>query len=219
MKERSNDEWLEELRAEGLVQAEALADLNERLRRGLYFYLSRERSDLSNRPPEEIEDMAEDFAQDAVLKVLGNLDSFRGESRFTTWATKIAVRVAISELRRVRWKDYSLDHITADGEFMPRLASAAFSPSEPPNPETATERENVMEIIERTISEVLTERQRIALVSLVIDGVPLQEVAQRLDTNRNALYKLMHDARLKLRRHLEAEGIELEYVLSLFGSN
>ena len=216
MTDRSNEEWLSDLQADEDVQARALEDLNERLRRGLYYYLSRERSDLGDRSTTDLQQMAEDFAQDSLLKVLGNLESFRGESRFTTWATKIAVRVAISELRRVRWKDYSLDNITADGEFMPRMTTTSFAPSEPLNPETATERENVMGIIERAIKEVLTERQRVALVALAIEGVPLQEVARQMDTNSNALYKLMHDARLKLRRYLEDEDVSLNYIMDLF---
>ena len=217
MTERTNQEWLADLRAGEAIRAEALVDLRERLRRGLYYYLSRERSDLSDRSPDEIGQMAEDFAQDALLKVLDNLDTFRGESRFTTWAAKIAVRVAISELRRVRWKNYSLDTLTLEGEFMPRLTETpSVSPSTPPHPEKATERQNVSQLIETAISETLTERQRTALVAAVIDDVPLDEVARRLDTNRNALYKLIHDARLKLRRHMEAEGLSLDYLMDLF---
>ena len=104
MSDRTNEEWLDDLQSEGERRRLALEDLRERLRRGLYFYLSRDRSDLSDRSPDDINQMAEDFAQDALLKVLDNLDTFRGESRFTTWAAKIAVRVALSELRRVRWR-------------------------------------------------------------------------------------------------------------------
>jgi RNA polymerase sigma-70 factor (ECF subfamily) len=219
MTERTNEEWLVDLRAEGAVYAQALEDLRERLRRGLYFYLSRDRSDLSDRSPDDINQMAEDFAQDALLKVLDNLHTFRGESLFTTWAAKIAVRVALSELRRVRWKDYSLETVTADGEFMPRLTDTPVAPASAPNPEEATERENVLALIDKAISEVLTERQRNALIAATIDGLPLPEVARLMDTNPNALYKLLHDARLKLRRHLESEGLSLDYVMDLFGGN
>lgn len=216
MTDRTNEEWLADLRGDDATRADALEDLRERLRRGLYFYLSRERSDLSDRPPDDIQQMAEDFAQDALLKVLDNLDTFRGESRFTTWAAKIAVRVAISELRRVRWKDYSLETLTAEGEYMPRITSMPASPSQPPNPESFTERDDVMQIIEKAIAEALTERQRTALVAATIEGVPLEELARMMDTNTNALYKLIHDARLKLRRHLESTGVTLDYVMDLF---
>jgi RNA polymerase sigma-70 factor (ECF subfamily) len=219
MTDRTNEEWLAHLQSEDkAIRAPALEDLRERLRRGLHFYLSRERSDLADRPHEDVQQMAEDFAQDALLKVLDNLDSFRGESRFTTWASKIAMRVAISELRRVRWKDYSLETVTAEGEYMPRTTAMPASPSQPLGPEEATERGDVMQIIEEAIAEALTDRQRAAIVASALEGVPLQEVARMLDTNTNALYKLIHDARLKLRRYLEAKGVTMDYVMDLFGS-
>jgi RNA polymerase sigma-70 factor (ECF subfamily) len=219
MTDRTNEEWLAHLQSEDkAIRAPALEDLRERLRRGLHFYLSRERSDPADRPHEDVQQMAEDFAQDALLKVLDNLDSFRGESRFTTWASKIAMRVAISELRRVRWKDYSLETVTAEGEYMPRTTAMPASPSQPLGPEAAAERGNVMQIIEEAIAEALTDRQRTAIVASALEGIPLQEVARMLDTNTNALYKLIHDARLKLRRYLEAKGVTMDYVMDLFGS-
>lgn len=222
MTDRDNAGWLDDLQAEGPTRTAALEDLRERLRRGLFFYLRRERSDLSDRTNEEIQHMAEDFAQDALLKVLDNLETFRGESQFTTWASKIAVRVAISELRRVRWKDYSLDSISNDGEFMPRVAADAsatsVTPPDPINPEQATEQQNVFRLIQEAIDEALTDRQREAMIALAIDGIPVPELARVMDTNANALYKLMHDARLKLRSYLEERGIDVDYVMDLFGS-
>lgn len=219
MTERTNEQWLVDLQADGASRDRALDDLRERLRRGLYFYLSRERSDLSDRTPDDINQMAEDFAQDALLKVLDNLDTFRGESLFTTWATKIAVRVALSEMRRVRWKDYSLETLTADGEYMPRLSDVSVAPNQPPNPESAAERESILQVVDRGITEVLTERQRTALVAATIQGVALDELARIMDTNTNALYKLIHDARLKLRRYLEEQNLSLDYVMALFEAN
>lgn len=219
MTERTNEQWLVDLQADGASRDRALDDLRERLRRGLYFYLSRERSDLSDRTSDDINQMAEDFAQDALLKVLDNLDTFRGESLFTTWATKIAVRVALSEMRRVRWKDYSLETLTADGEYMPRLSDVSVAPNQPPNPESAAERESILQVVDRGITEVLTERQRTALVAATIQGVALDELARIMDTNTNALYKLIHDARLKLRRYLEEQNLSLDYVMALFEAN
>ncbi len=218
MAERSNEEWLADLQAGGQRRAEALEDLRARLERGLTYYLGTERSDLSSRPAEEIRQMAQDFVQDALLKVLDNLHTFRGESQFTTWAAKITTRVAISELRRVRYKNYSLDHLTADGEVMPDIASLAISPDEGPPPERYTEQQSVLAVITDAIATVLTERQRVALTAVAFEGVPLEEVAQRMDTNRNALYKLLHDARLKLKKYMQEQGLSLDYVLELFGS-
>jgi RNA polymerase sigma-70 factor, ECF subfamily len=215
MIDRTNEQWLADLTGDSDVQASAIEDLRERLQRGIFYYLSRERSDLSGLSNQEITQMAEDLAQDATLRVMENLDSFRGDSRFTTWATKIAVRVAISDLRRARYKDFSLDDLTADGDFLP--ASAANVNSSPlPNPEDATERSDVMVKISKALEDALTERQYQALSAVALQGVPLYIVAERMGTNRNALYKLLHDARRKLRSHLESQGLSTDYMLDLF---
>ena len=217
MSERTNQEWLDNLTGSTSVQAPALQDLRERLQRGIFYYLSRERSDLSHLATPDIHQMAEDLAQDAVLRVIDNLDSFRGDSRFTTWATKIAVRVAISDLRRARYKDFRLDDLTADGELLPQTASAvATMQATSPNPENAAERSDVMLKIGAALSEALTERQYQALDAVALRGVPLEVVAEQMGTNRNALYKLVHDARRKLRAHLEAQGLSIDYMLDLF---
>jgi RNA polymerase sigma-70 factor (ECF subfamily) len=220
MADRTNDEWVAQLQSEDTeAQQGAIEDLQKRLKRSIFYYLSRERSDLQDLATQEHDQMAQDLAQDAVLRVMKNIDSFRGDSRFTTWATKIAIRMAISDLRRAHYKDYSLDDLTIGGELMPSLSDAQPAPTQgpkPPNPERATERDDVLEKISKAIEEALTERQRQALVAVAIDGVPLEIVAERMDTNRNALYKLLHDARRKLKGHLDAQGISMDYMLTLF---
>ncbi len=215
MTDRSNEEWIASLQAEGRAQqAEALADLRKRLQQSIYFYLSQDRSDLRGLAAQELAQMAEDLAQDATLRVMDNLDNFRGESRFTTWANKIAVRLAISDLRRARYKDFSLDELTADGDLLPastRLASPAS-----PSPEKVAERDDVMEKIEVALQEALTDRQYQALVAVALKGIPMDVLAERMGTNRNALYKLIHDARRKLKIHLETQGISTDYMMNLF---
>lgn len=214
--DRSNDQWTSDLRAEGPTRSAAISDLRARLTRGLFYYLSTERSDLSDLSSDELQHMAEDFAQDAILKVLENLGSFRGESQFTTWASKIATRIAISELRRARYRDYSLDHLTTQNENLPTFNALPGAGSESTSPERDTERAEIMAMIQRGLDQVLTEKQRIALTAYTIDGVPIEELAHRLDTNRNALYKLVHDARVKLKRYLESQGLGVEYMVGLF---
>lgn len=217
--ERDNQQWLRELAQENTPQqSAAIADLQTYLQRGIYYYLSRERSDLSSYATEDLKQMAQDFAQDATLRILSNLDSFRGDSRFTTWAMKIGTRTAISELRRARYKDFSLDELTADGELMVGLDRSDTSQSPPLLPEKFTERNDVMSILGDALNDALTERQRTALEAVVLQGIPMDVVAEQMDTNRNALYKLMHDARKKLRNHLEAQGVQLEYIMRLFES-
>lgn len=215
MTDRTNEQWLTDLTGAPEVQAAALRDLRERLQRGIFYYLSRERSDLSSLSSAEITHMAEDLAQDATLRVMENLGSFRGDSQFTTWATRIAVRVAISDLRRARYKDYSLDDLTADGDLLPE-ASTALMGDMPVGPERSAERSEVFDRVENALHEALTERQYQALMAVAVNGVPLEIVAERMGTNRNALYKLLHDARRKLRTYLESQGISPDYVMNLF---
>jgi RNA polymerase sigma-70 factor (ECF subfamily) len=214
MTERTNDQWLAALRATGDTQQAALADLRKRLQRSLYYYLSQERSDLRSLAAIELEEMAEDLAQDATLRVMDNLDNFRGESRFTTWANKIAIRLAISDLRRARYKDFSLDELTAGGDFL--SAEASLVSEAPPNPETAAERDDVSEKIDRAFRAALSERQYQALVAVALRGIPMDVVAEQMGTNRNALYKLIHDARRNLREYLEQQGLSISYMLNLF---
>src|SRR5260221_3556185 len=142
--ERSNAQWISDLTADPATRDLAIEDLRQRLQRGIYYYLSRERSDLSGLASEEIVKMADDFAQDATLRVLANLESFRGDSRFTTWATKVAVRVAISEMRRARYRDFSLDELMDNGDLKPDVGTAISStPIE--RPESAMEKQDALQ--------------------------------------------------------------------------
>src|SRR5262245_24086467 len=217
MIDRTNEQWVDDLKGAPTDQAQALEDLRVRLQRSILYYLSHERSDLTDRSGQELSQMADDLAQDATLRVMENLSSFRGDSRFTTWATKIAVRLAISELRRARHKDFSLDDITADGDLqLENTDMSAVTGSTPPDPETATERAEVMNKIDKALEEILTPRQYQALVAVALREIPMDVVADQLGTNRNALYKLLHDARRKLRSYLESQDLPLDYMLELF---
>lgn len=215
--ERSNEEWLRSLAGAPDEQAAAIAALRARLQRGLYWYLARERSDLAARPAAELQQMADDYAQDALLRILQRLDSFRGESRFTTWAARVALRVAISDLRRARYRDFSLDDLTSEDDPDAWGDPALLHDEGSPSPEGEAERAEVQGLIAQALQDALTPRQRQALEAVVLHGVPLDVVAQRTGSNRNALYKLLHDARRKLRSHLESQGLDVAYMLDLFG--
>jgi RNA polymerase sigma-70 factor (ECF subfamily) len=208
--ERSNDQWLQDLGQPGPQQDSALADLRELLVRGLGYALSKYR----NVGPADIED----FAQEATLKVLAALDSFRGESRFTTWANKIAVHTAFTELRRRRWRDVSLEEITTppDEQETPALfAPSTLADTSAGSEQTALQNE-VLATMRDVIANELTDRQRQALVAVRLYGVPIAEVARKLGTNRNALYKLLFDARKRLKERMLATGLSEEDVLSAF---
>jgi len=206
MKKRTNTEWLEDLR--GSNKEEAISDLRKILVRGLSFTLAKR-----IRNP-DVDRLVEDFVQDALLKILDNLDTFRGESLFTTWAQKITVRVAYTELRRSRWKDIPIEDMMPEGDYTDYTPAILTDPD--PNPERRITQINMADTVQRIIKEELTERQRKAIMAVMIGEVPLEEVARRMDTNRNALYKLIHDARKRLQRRLQAEGLTPEEILATF---
>ena len=211
--ERTNEAWLNELRDDSPDQAEALEDLRQYLQRGVLAYL-RNRSDLNSLAGTELQQMSEDLTQEALIKVQANLDTFQGKSKFTTWAAKIAANHTISELRRARWRDLSLDAITEAGTALQEILVTA--PAEGNNPATQSERRQIWQTVMDVINNDLTERQRQALAAVQIDNIPIAEVARLLDTNANNVYKLLHDARLKLKQRLQNLGLEPQYILKLF---
>jgi RNA polymerase sigma-70 factor, ECF subfamily len=201
VRERTNEQWLAELR--GPNPGRALADLYDLLVRGLKAALGSYGSG--------VEANVGDFAQEALIKITGNLDSFRGESRFTTWAQKIAMNVALTELKRRRWRDVSLQDLFARREGTDR------GPADPhPTSEQLALQNTVLGELRRMIDEELTVRQREAVVAVILEEMPISEVARRMGTNQNALYKLLHDARKKLKRQMEAAGLSAKEVLAVF---
>lgn len=206
MGKRTNEEWLRDL--QGANKDRAIEDLRKLLKKGLIYALS-------NRIKTDLEQQVEDFVQDAILRILDKLDTFRGESKFTTWAQKVAVRVAFTEMRRKRWKDVSIEDLLPEdsGDFTPLVLS---DPS--PDPDKRATQESLLKMVDQMLNEDLTELQRTALLAIMHGGMPLDEVAQRMDTNRNALYKLLHDARKQMRIRLQEKGFTPEEVLAVFES-
>ena len=208
MAPRSNDAWLSDLRADGAARESALADLGGIIRHGLPYALSRWVS-----PQDPLfTPLVEEVTQDTLVRVLDQLETFQGRSLFTTWAQKIAVRIALTELRRKRWQDSSLDELT-DSE---RPTAASLLADQEPGPEALAERSDMIARVRRVLEEELTPKQRQALILLGIQDVPLEEAAKQMKTNRNALYKLLHDARLRLKRRLKGEGLTAQEVLAAF---
>lgn len=205
IRDRTNEEWLAELG--GPDPDPAIADLRALLLKGLYAALYHQLS-------ENIEIILEDFVQEALIKILDNLHTFRGDSKFTTWAQKIAINAAFTELRRRRWRNISLQQMTERFEGNDYTPAILKDPSL--SPEHKATLQIIMENIDYLINHELTEKQRTALTAVVLKGVPLEEVARRMDTNRNALYKLLHDARKRLKNHLIDAGISPEEVLAIF---
>jgi RNA polymerase sigma-70 factor (ECF subfamily) len=209
MPTRTNEAWLSDLRSSGPAREEALEDLRSVIQKGLPYALSRWLS------PDQTQfnSLVEEVTQETLLRVLDQLNTFEGRSQFTTWVHKIAVRIALTELRRKRWRDASLDELTENEDILPPPGLLADPQA---GPETSAERADMMVRVRRIIDEELTERQRQALLLLGVQDMPMEDAARKLKTNRNALYKLLHDARLRLKNRLSMEDIKAHEVLALF---
>ncbi len=190
--DRTNGDWLAGLRSNDSLGRKAQEDLRDYVRRGL----GRVFGGQGNLDDASLEDLT----QDALIRITTRLDDFRGESKFTTWAMAIAIRVAYTSLRRRHWAERSLEDLglSADSQSSP-----IGSPST--DPTTPTSRSDLLCSLREAIDRDLTPRQRSAVLG-ELAGMPAAVLAEQLETNVNALYKLHHDARLRLRAGLEQRG-------------
>jgi RNA polymerase sigma-70 factor (ECF subfamily) len=150
----------------------------------------------------------EDFVQEALLKIMRNLEVFKGLSTFTTWAHKIAVRQALTELRRARWKDVSLESLLEEPAMRMMMGGA------PPDPANRASMHSAMDWMKTAMAQELSEKQRQAIAAVALGDMPLEEAAWRMGTNRNALYKLIHDARVRLKRRMARDGIDMRDMMA-----
>jgi RNA polymerase sigma-70 factor (ECF subfamily) len=212
--ERSNEDWLRELEAGGEGQAAALGDLRAYLLRAARYALYRRAGRLAHRAPGDLDQLAEDCAQEALLAILARLRTFRGDSRFTTWAYTFAIHAALVAARREAWKAVALDPILDAPGGAARLAEGVPRDGDP---ERMARRSEAWAVVRDVLERELTDRQRRALLALLVDEVPLDELARHWRSNRNAIYKLVHDARRRLRSRLESRGFPTGEILELFG--
>lgn len=210
---RSNEEWLRELRADDTPeQVAAINDLREYLLRAVLYFFSQYPGDLRGLAREEIEQIAQDLAQDALLTILKNLDEFRGESKFTTWAYRFAINMSLVEARRRRWKNVSLESMMERTE----LPDLDFEDENATDPGLAAQQHEIWDTVRDVIDHDLTKRQREILMAVIFDDVPVDVVTQRYKMNRNAVYKMVHDARTKLKKRLEERGFGVDEILGVF---
>lgn len=192
--------WIEALDAGGEPGAEALDRLHALLLRAARFEINRRRASVPHLRGDDWDDLANQAADDALVAVLRKLPEFRGESRFSTWAYKFALLEAAVKVRRRAWQGRELP---LPEEGWERFVSSTRSA------ESQIETNELLAALQRAISEELTPHQREVLVAIAINGVPIDVLAERLDTTRGALYKTLHDARRKLRAHLEQLGFDV----------
>lgn len=193
--------WLERLRGDGPEREQAIRELRALLLRAARFEVARRAGAAPYLRGSDGEDLAEQSADDALMAILAKLDGFRGESRFTTWAYKFALLEAAVKVRRRAWQGRE---IPVTDERWAVLADDRAAPSR------AAETGELMGAVRDAIGSDLTPRQRTVLVALALDGVPIDVLAERLDTTRGALYKVVHDARRRLRAVLAERGFDLD---------
>jgi RNA polymerase sigma-70 factor (ECF subfamily) len=193
--------WVASLAADGAKGEAAQVRLRELLLRAARFEISRRRVTLPHLRGNDFDDLAQQSANDALLAILSKLDTYRGESRFTTWAYKFALLEAAVKLRRRAWQGRE---IPLQSEDWAAFADQSDSPAD------SAESREVLGSIGKAIETVLSPHQREVLVAVALNGVPIDVLAERLNTTRGALYKTIHDARKKLRAHLTRAGLRFD---------
>jgi RNA polymerase sigma-70 factor, ECF subfamily len=195
-----SQEWLRTLRVDD-TREEAIARLHALLLRAARFEVARRRPTLPHLRGNELDDIANEAADDALMSVLRRLDDFRGASRFTTWVYKFALLEASAKLRKRAWQGRE---VPLEPENWDVFSSVGLEP------DAQAEQSELLVTLQNAIAEVLTPHQRSVLTALALNGVPIDILAERLNTNRGALYKTLHDARRKLRKHLDERGLALD---------
>jgi RNA polymerase sigma-70 factor (ECF subfamily) len=195
------DDLLAALRADGPRHEQAILELHAMLLRAARFEIGRRAAALVHVRGEDADDLALQAADDAFVAVMGKLDDFRGDSRFSTWAYKFALYEAAVRVRRRAWQHREV--VLDPGAWLTVGDHGA-------GPAARFRQTELLDAIRLAIDTELTAHQRDVLVALTMQGIPIDVLAERLDSTRGALYKTLHDARRRLRKQLAAAGHDLE---------
>ncbi len=196
--DEASAEWISVLSSTGAERESGLARLHDLLLRVAVHELRR-REPTSGVGGAELDDLAHQAAADAMLAVLDKLETFRGESRFTTWVYRFVVLEVSNKLGRHYWRRHPATALEAeDWERLPDRFGVA--------PDAHAERVELVAAMRKAIDETLTDHQRAMFVAVIVDGVPLDALIAQLGTTRGAVYKAVFDARRKIRAHLVANG-------------
>jgi RNA polymerase sigma-70 factor (ECF subfamily) len=199
--EQESRVWIERLRATGPERDAALVELHALLLRAARFEIGR-RSGSRTLRGGDYDDLAQQSADDALVAILRKLDDFRGESRFTTWAYKFALYESAVKVRKRAWQGRE---IPLSPEAWPLITDDHQRTAQ-----QSVETTDQLSALREAIEEDLSPHQREVLVALALNDVPIDVLAERLNTTRGALYKTLHDGRQKLRGALTARGLGLE---------
>jgi RNA polymerase sigma-70 factor, ECF subfamily len=198
--DEDSDAWLAALSSPGPAREAATARLHELLLRAARFEVNRRRATVPHLRGDDFDDLALQSADDALMAIMAKLDTFRGDSKFTTWAYKFALLEAAVKLRRRAWQGRE---VPLEPESWELFGEERLSP------QGAAEQSELFRELQAAVQDELTPHQREVLAALAINGVPIDVLAERLNTTRGALYKTLHDARKKLRAHVASKGMEV----------
>jgi len=190
-------DWVRALSADGVEREDAAARLHEMLLRVAVAETRRRSGQLRISGP-ELDDLAHQAAADAVVAIVAKIAEFRGESRFTTWAYKFVIFEVSGKIGRHFWHQPRVLMDAADWERLPDRFGL--------DPARESEWRDLVQALRQAVEEELTEHQRRIFTALVLDAVPLDALAAKLGSSRNAIYKTMFDARRKLRARLVSDG-------------
>lgn len=195
---QENRRWVRDLGATGPARETACKELYRLLHRVARREASRRASSLRMYGP-ELDDIAHQAAADALMSICRRLDTFRGESRFTTWAVKFVIFDVATKMNRHYWRHHDVPY---DYEDWSRLASRFEV-----GPGQGIEATEFVEAVSAAVKHCLTDWQRTVFTATVVNKVPMDALAEELGTTRNALYKALFDARKKLRAELVSTGL------------
>lgn len=195
--------WIDALSATGHTQADAIARLHELLLHAAQFEIERRRAGASGASRSDVDDLATQAADDALMAIMKKLHTFRGDSRFTTWAYKFALLEAAVKVRSRAWQGRQ---VPLEESGWAQLADWRAAP------DITVETAELLDAVRLAINDALTPHQRAVLVAITLNDVPIDVLAERLSTTRGALYKTLHDGRKKLRARLASDGHRLDYL-------
>jgi RNA polymerase sigma-70 factor, ECF subfamily len=194
--------WIERLQVSGAERDAALVELHALLLRVARFEVNRRRASSAHLRGNDYDDLAQQSADDALVAILRKLGDFRGDSRFTTWAYKFALYEAAANVRKRAWQGRE---IPLKAETWPLIVD-----DHQHSARRSVETTDVLAALGEAIDGELSPHQREVLVAITLNGVPIDVLAERLNTTRGALYKTLHDARQKLRAALCARGMGVD---------
>jgi RNA polymerase sigma-70 factor (ECF subfamily) len=196
--DRTSRRWVEQLHPDHPHHAHAAAKLHDVLQRAAVHELYRRRGQLQGLSGPEFDDVAQQCADDTMMKILARVDDFEGRSRFTTWAYAFVIFEVSSKVARHAWRHHPPSPEDLTWDHLPDTLT--------PRPGEQVERREQLAALTKAIEEDLTPRQREVFAAIALNDVPIDVLALQLDSNRNAIYKNLFDARRKLRASLAAAG-------------